>query len=132
MARSSFHTVDEYIASMPEAAQVALGQVRSAIRKAIPRAEETISYNIPTYKVNGRAALYFAGWKRFYSIYPAGKSLIAAFSNELAGAEIVKSTLRFPLSNPVPVRLIGEIAKFRAKEMSERRVENSPPAPTDL
>jgi uncharacterized protein YdhG (YjbR/CyaY superfamily) len=116
----SFHTVDEYIASQPAASQRALDEVRSAIRKAIPQAEETISYNIPTYKVNGRAALYFAGWTRFYSIYPASKILLAAFRNELAGAAIVKSTIRFPLSEPVPVKLIGRIAKFRAKEVSER------------
>jgi uncharacterized protein YdhG (YjbR/CyaY superfamily) len=113
-------TVDEYIASKPAAAQQTLNQVRSAIQRAIPRAEETISYNIPTYKVRGRAALYFAGWSRFYSIYPASRILLAALGDELADASIVKSTIRFPLSKPVPVTLIGKIAKFRVKEISER------------
>ena len=117
MAGTSFHTVDEYIAAKPEATRRALTQVRAAIQRAIPQAEETISYNIPTYKVNGRAALYFAGWKRFYSIYPASKTLLAAFGDELGGADIVKSTIRFPFSNPVPVKLIGKIAKFRANEI---------------
>jgi len=120
MPGASFHTVEEYIASQPATSREALKQVRSAIRKAIPRAEETISYNIPAYKVNGRAAVYFAGWARFYSIYPASKILLAAFADELAGAEIVKSTIRFPLSKPVPMKLIGKIAKFRANEISER------------
>jgi len=120
MAGSPFRTVDEYIASKPAAAQESLNQVRSAIRKAIPGAEETILYNIPTYKVNGRTALYFAGWSRFYSIYPASRTLVAAFGEELVGAGIVKSTIRFALSNPVPVRLIGKIAKFRLKEVSQR------------
>jgi len=119
MPGTAFRTVDEYIASKP-AAQEKLNQVRSAIRKAIPGAEETISYNIPTYKVNGRAALYFAGWSRFYSIYPASKTLLAALGEELAGAGIVKSTIRFPLSSPVPVKVIGKIAKLRMKEVSER------------
>jgi uncharacterized protein YdhG (YjbR/CyaY superfamily) len=119
MAAPGFHTVDEYIASKPEAAQHALKQVRSAIRKAIPRAEETISYNMPTYKVNGHAALHFAGWKSFYSIYPASKGLLAAFGRELGQAEIVKSTIRFPFSQPVPVSLIGNIARFRASEIGE-------------
>lgn len=119
MAGISFHNVDEYIASKPAAAQQALDQVRNAIRKALPGAEETISYNIPTYKVNGRAALYFAGWKNFYSIYPASKVLLAEFGDELAGARIVKSTIRFPLSKPVPVKLIGKIAKFRANEITQ-------------
>ena len=119
MAGPSFQNVDEYIASKPAAAQQALNQVRSAIRKAIPRAEETISYNVPAYKVNGRAALYFAGWNRFYSIYPASKVLLAALGNELAGAEIVKSAIRFRFSNPVPVKLIGNIAKLRANEIPQ-------------
>jgi len=120
MPGTPFRTVDEYIASKPAAAQETLNQVRAAIRKAIPRADETISYNIPTYKVNGRAALYFAGWSRFYSIYPASKTLLAALGEDLAGAKIVKSTIRFPLSNPVPVKVIGKIAKFRMEEVSER------------
>jgi uncharacterized protein YdhG (YjbR/CyaY superfamily) len=119
MAGNSFRTVDDYIASKPPAAQQALNQVRIAIRKAIPRAEETISHNIPTYKVNGRAALYFAGWNRFYSIYPATKILLAEFGDVLTGADVVKSTIRFPLSKPVPVKLIGNIANFRANEITE-------------
>ena len=113
-----FHNVDEYIASQPAAAQQALNEVRRAIRSAIPQADETISYNIPAYKVKGRAALYFAGWKRFYSVYPASKAMLAALGDELAEAEIVKSTVRFPFSNPVPAKLIGKIAKFRVNEIS--------------
>lgn len=120
MPGTRFGTVDEYIASKPAAARESLNQVRSAIRKAIPRAEETISYNIPSYKVNGRAALYFAGWNGFYSIYPASKTLLAALNEDPGGAKIVKSTIRFPLSKPAPVKLIGKIARFRMKEVSER------------
>ena len=119
MPGTPLRTVDEYIASKHAATRETLNQVRNAIRNAIPRAEETISYKIPTYKVNGRAALYFAGWSRFYSIYPASKALLAALGDELAGAAIVKSTIRFPLSSPVPVNLIGKIAKFRMKEVGE-------------
>lgn len=127
MARSSFqnrfHTVDEYIASQPAATQHALNQARSAIRKAIPRAEETISYNIPTYRVNGNKvkgspALYFAGWKRFYSIYPASQVLLTELCDEPANTEIVKSTIRFRYSSPAPAKLIGKIAKLRVNEIT--------------
>jgi uncharacterized protein YdhG (YjbR/CyaY superfamily) len=116
----SFQTVDEYLAAQPEAAREALARVRGAIRKALPRAEETISYRIPTYKLEGAAVVYFAGWKRHYSLYPASPRLLAEFGAELAGCEVNKGTIRFPLAAPVPVRLIGRIAKFRAKEAAGR------------
>jgi uncharacterized protein YdhG (YjbR/CyaY superfamily) len=123
---TDFKSVDEYIASQPEAVQAILGSVRSAIRKAVPGAEESISYKIPTYKLHGEPVLYFAGWKRHYSLYPATGSLVAALHSELAPYEVVKGTIRFPLSQPVPVRLIGRIVKFRAKEVAAR--EKAKPA----
>ena len=113
-------SVDEYIAAQPAAVQEILGRVRGAIRKAIPRAEETISYKIPTYKLNNRPVLYFAGWKQHYSLYPATGRVVAAFKAELAPYEIKKGTIRFPLSQPVPATLITRIAKFRAKEEAQR------------
>ncbi len=103
--------MDDYIASQPEAAQPALTQVRNAIRKALPAAEEVISYNIPTYKLDGAMVIYFAGWKHHYSLYPAGARLLAAFQEDLAPYEIKKSTIRFPLSEPVPARLIQRIVE---------------------
>jgi uncharacterized protein YdhG (YjbR/CyaY superfamily) len=120
MAKSSLKTVDDYIASQPEAAQPALTQVRNAIRKALPAAEEVISYNIPTYKLDGAMVIYFAGWKQHYSLYPAGARLLAAFKDDLAAYEINKSTIRFALSAPVPVQLIQRIVKFRVTEAADR------------
>jgi uncharacterized protein YdhG (YjbR/CyaY superfamily) len=116
--KSKINSVDEYIALQPESARSTLEQVRTAIRKAVPAAAETISYNIPAYKLNNETILYFAGWKKHYSLYPITGSVIAAFKNEFARFEVNnKGTLRLPLSEPVPVRLIGRIAKFRAKEV---------------
>lgn len=119
MAGTDFKSVDEYIAAQPDDVRGALDCVRSAIREALPAAEEIISYKIPAYKLNGRSMLWFAGWKRHYSVYPAGDRLVAAFKDELARYEIKKGTIRFPLSEPVPARLIKRIAKFRAKEAEE-------------
>jgi uncharacterized protein YdhG (YjbR/CyaY superfamily) len=79
-----------------------------------------ISYKIPTYKLNGRPVLYFAGWKQHYSLYPATDHVVAAFKDDLAPYEVNKGAIRFPLSEPVPVKLIERIAKFRAKEVAER------------
>jgi uncharacterized protein YdhG (YjbR/CyaY superfamily) len=119
-SRTDFKSVDEYIASHPEAVQRVLKRVRSTIRKAVPGAAEGISYKIPTYKLHGRAMLYFAGWSQHYSVYPSTGQLVAAFKDELALYEVSKGTIRFPLSEPVPVKLIECIAKFRAKEVAER------------
>jgi uncharacterized protein YdhG (YjbR/CyaY superfamily) len=119
MKKAAVASVDEYIASQPELARAALVTVRRAIRKAIPAAEEVISYRIPTYKLHGHPVIYFAGWRQHYSVYPAGASLVAAFRRELAGYEVEKGTIRFQYSQLVPVRLIAAIAKFRAKEAAE-------------
>lgn len=120
MAKSPFKSVDAYIASQPEAVQGVLKRVRSTIRKAVPGAEESISYNIPAYKLQGQRVLYFAGWKQHYSLYPATGRVVAAFRKELAPYEISKGTIRFPFSEPVPLKLIERIAKFRAKEAAGR------------
>ena len=119
MARPDFKSIDEYIAAQPAASQVALGRIRCAIRAAAWGAEEGISYKIPAYRLHGSVLLYFAGWKHHYSLYPAGDRLVAAFNGELDPYRASKGTLRFPLSEPVPVKLIERIARFRAKEIGE-------------
>ena len=116
MAKARFASVDDYIGAQPEAVRDVLKRVRGAIRKGAPAAEETISYNIPGYKMPGGRSLYFAGWKRHYSLYPVTARLLAEFKDELAAYEVEKGTIRFPLSGPVPVKLIERIAKFRATE----------------
>jgi uncharacterized protein YdhG (YjbR/CyaY superfamily) len=124
MAKTDCKSVDEYIASQSEAVRGVLGRVRSAIRKAVPGAEEVISYKIPAYKLPSGPVLYFAGWRQHYSLYPATERLVTAFKDELAPYEVSKGTIRFPLSQPVPVKLIGRLAKFRAREVAERKKGN--------
>jgi uncharacterized protein YdhG (YjbR/CyaY superfamily) len=116
MGKTGFSSVDDYIHHQPAAAREVLQRVRRTIRKALPAADEVISYQIPTYKLNGSAVLYFAGWKEHFSLYPASGRLLEAFREELAPYVVQRATIRFPLSAPVPVRLIGRIAKFRATE----------------
>ena len=120
MAKTAFKSVDEYIATHPAGVQATLRRVRSTIRKALPGAEEAISYQIPTYRLHGGYVVYFAGWKQHYSLYPASDHLVAAFKDDLAPYEVNKGTIRFPFSQPVPVRLIARISKFLAKEADER------------
>jgi uncharacterized protein YdhG (YjbR/CyaY superfamily) len=119
-SKSEFASVNDYIASHPKAAQAILRRVRTAIRKAAPDAEETISYNLPTYKLYGRPLIYFAGWKQHYSLYPFTQPLLDTFKGALAPHAINKGTIRFALSEPVPVTLIERIVKFRTKELAQR------------
>jgi uncharacterized protein YdhG (YjbR/CyaY superfamily) len=118
MANADFPSVAAYIAAQPPAVRKLLRQVQGAIRKALPGAEESISYQIPAYKVEGRAVLYFAGWSNHYSLYPITDGVAAAFAKELAPYEVQRGTVRFPLDKPVPIKLIAGIAKLRAKEAS--------------
>ena len=121
MSAAPVQTIVDYIALQPRAAQLALDRVRRAIHKAVPDAEECISYSIPAFRWNGRILLYFAGWKEHYSIYPAGDAMSAAFQGELDAYRASKGTLRFPLDKPVPAALIGRIAEFRARAIAARR-----------
>src|SRR5215471_5715593 len=120
MAKTNFKSVTEYIASKPKDVRTVLKLVRDAIRRAVPEAEELISYQIPAYRMNGGPVLYFAGRKQHYSLSPLGDALAAKFKKELADYEMSKGTIRLPLSEPVPVKLIERIAKFRARQLTAR------------
>ena len=129
MPKPAFNSVDDYIAAQPVAVQLILARVRRTIRKAVPEAEEVISYQMPTFKLYGLPVLYLAGWKQHYSLYPVTGTLIKAFQEDLAPYEVNhKGTSRFPLSQPVPVKLIERMAKFRAKEIAvQHQGESRPP-----
>lgn len=128
MAKTNFQSVDDYLASQPDDARAVLERVRATIRKAIPNAEETISYQIPSYNVGGVAALYFAGWKEHFSMYPATRTLQADLRDDLASYKVAKGTIRFELADPLPVRLIARIAKHRANEVGAKVKAKSKPS----
>jgi uncharacterized protein YdhG (YjbR/CyaY superfamily) len=112
-------TVDDYIATFPVDVQTVLEQVRSVIRKVVPQAEETISYGVPTFKLNGTYVIYFAGYKNHISIYPAPREN-EAFKEELARYKGGKGTVQFPLSQAIPLSLISKIAKYLLTKNLER------------
>lgn len=119
MAKTDYQSVDDYIAAQPAPARPVLERVRATIRKALPGAAEGISYQIPVYKLDGVMVLYFAGFQRHYSIYPATARVVGALEKELAGRLHSKATIQFPLVGAVPTRLITRIAKLRAAEAAE-------------
>ncbi|WP_280395427.1 iron chaperone [Nocardia brasiliensis] len=94
-------TVDTYIASFPEDVRSILEEIRDSIKRVLPEATEAISYDIPTFKVNGRNVVHFAGWKHHVSVYPipAGDK---AFERAVEPYRAGKGTLKFPLTKPIP------------------------------
>jgi uncharacterized protein YdhG (YjbR/CyaY superfamily) len=111
---------DEYISSFPPATQKILQQIRTTIKKLVPKAEEAISYGIPVVNLNGTYLIYFAGYKNHVSIYPAprGKD---EFKEILSAYKGGKGTVQFPLDKPIPFNLITKIVKFRIKENSSKK-----------
>jgi len=120
MGKTDSSAIDAYFAKQPPEARPILQRVRTILRKALPGAEETISYQIPTYRLGRTSVMSLAGWKEHYSLYPATDRLMAALGPELAPHRVSKGTLRFSLSQPVPGRLIARIAKLLAREAAER------------
>jgi uncharacterized protein YdhG (YjbR/CyaY superfamily) len=130
MAQTEFASVDDYIASQPESARSALQRVRAIIRKAVPGAEEGISYKMPAYRLPAGPVIYFAGWKQHYSLYPITEAVIASFRAQLAPFQVERGTVRLPYGERVPAKLIEGIAKRRAKEIASNAAAKTTPAKT--
>jgi uncharacterized protein YdhG (YjbR/CyaY superfamily) len=119
MAKSTApRTIDEYIAGFPKDVQGTLRKVRTTIRKAAPGAQETISYQIPTFKLNGML-ISFAAFRKHIGLYPA-PSGSERFNRELAAYRTSKATVKFPLDKPVPYALVTRIVKLRVKANREK------------
>jgi uncharacterized protein YdhG (YjbR/CyaY superfamily) len=110
--------VDEYISDFPKEVQKLLSDVRIAIRKAAPKAEEMISYQMPAYKYHG-VLVYFAGYKKHIGFYPTASG-VSSFKKELSIYKGAKGSVQFPIDKPMPVQLIKKIVAFRVKDNLER------------
>jgi uncharacterized protein YdhG (YjbR/CyaY superfamily) len=117
--RSTQSTIDEYIAGFPAGTQKVLAQLRALIKATAPGATETISYAIPTFDLNGRHLVHFAGYAKHIGLYPI-PSGIKAFKEELKPYKQGKGSVQFPLSQPLPTDLIRRIVEFRVRENTER------------
>jgi uncharacterized protein YdhG (YjbR/CyaY superfamily) len=111
-------SIDEYIAVFPPDVQEILQQIRTTIKKAAPQAQESISYQMPTFKLEGNL-VYFAAFKNHIGLYPT-PSGTETFREELSPYETGKGSIKFPLDKPIPYGLIAKIVKFRVKENLER------------
>ena len=114
--------VDKYIAGYPREVQVILRKIRVTIRKAAPGAQETISYQIPTFKLNG-TLISFAAYGKHIGLYPAPAGS-ERFNRKLSAYRASKSTVRFPLGRPIPYDLITQIVRLRVKATQEEPAAN--------
>jgi len=107
--------LDEYLDQQtPEMVKILL-KVRKAIKRSAPKAEEVISYGMPAFKQDGML-VYYAAFKKHYSLFPASTSAITAFKKKLSAYQTSKGTIKFDPARSVPVKLITEIVKFRVQE----------------
>ena len=120
-SKNQFKTMDEYIAKFPKNVRDILEGLRRVIRESAPKAEETMSYAMPAFKLNGKSLVFFAAWKNHIGFYPGGSSAMEAFKQELSPFKQAKGTVQFPLDKPIPFDLVKKIVKFRVKENEFRR-----------
>ncbi len=114
MPKLKLNPIDSYIAQFPKEVQSKLKQIKKIITTLAPKAEETISYGIPTFKLNGNL-VHFAAFKKHLGFFPT-PSAIVKFKKELATYKTSKGSIHFPLDQTIPIELIQKIVKFRIKE----------------
>ena len=117
--KARFKSMDEYIATFPDETQKILKEVRATIKAATPEAGETISYGIPTFTLNGKYLIYFAGWKNHIFLYPIPTGT-EAFNKQVSQYVEGKGTLKFPMDKPLPLKLITKIVRLRVNENRKR------------
>ena len=116
-AKKQFETIDEYIRTFPKDVQTILKKMRQTVKRAAPEAEETISYQIPTFKLKGSSIVHFAAFRKHIGLYPPAPK---EFKKEVSSYEGPKGNLKFPIDRPIPLDLVKRIVKHRAKEILER------------
>ena len=117
MERSKAQSTDEYIAEFPAEIQKVLEELRALIRETAPDATETISYAIPTFDLNRKHLVHFAGFKDHISFFPTGSG-VEAFKDELEPYKGGKGTVQVPLGEPLPTDLFRRIVEFRVQEVT--------------
>ncbi len=121
--KSSFNSIDEYIATFPEDIQKILQELRATIKACAPEAQEKISYQMPTFALHGNL-VHFAAWKKHIGFYPT-PSGTQAFKEELSIYESAKGSIQFPIDKPLPLELISRMVKFRVAENLQKAAKKA-------
>lgn len=117
--KPEYKSIDEYIHLFPEHIQKKLEELREAIKEQAPQASEKISYQIPTFYLNGNL-VHFAAFSKHIGFYPTSSG-IDAFESELSKYKTSTGTVQFPIEEPLPIELIKKIVKFRVEENLKRK-----------
>ena len=112
--------IDQYLATVPEDARFTLEKIRQTVRAAAPKAVEAIWYQIPTFKLDGRALVGFAAFKNHCSFFPMSMAVMRTYHDELNSYDTSKGTIRFPFGKPLRAALVKKIVKARIKENEAR------------
>lgn len=113
------HRVDEYLGSFPSHVRELLSKLRETIAESAPEANETMSYGIPTFDLNGKHVVHFAAFKNHIGFFPTSSPLIF-FKKDLQGFNTSKGTIQFPLDKPLPLTLVKKIVFFRVNQVLQR------------
>lgn len=116
----SSNVIDKYIIKYPLEVKDLLDELRKIIKEEAPDAVEAFSYQMPTFKLNGKNLVHFAGWKDHVGFYPT-PSGTDAFQKELSAYKGGKGSIQFPLDKPLPIELIRKIVKFRVEELKSAK-----------
>jgi uncharacterized protein YdhG (YjbR/CyaY superfamily) len=113
-------SVEDYLSQVPEEARAALEKLRKTIKAAAPNTTETISYQMPTFKYQGRALVGIAAFKNHCSIFPYSAKVTDSLQEELKPYETSKGTIRFPADKPLPAAVVKKLVKVRIEEIETR------------
>jgi uncharacterized protein YdhG (YjbR/CyaY superfamily) len=114
-----YTTVAEYLQDIPAQTIERIDELQAAIKAAVPKADEVISYNMPAYKLNGKALVYFAAYAKHVGFYPTASPMVV-FADELSKYKTSKGAIQFPLDKKIPAALVKKIVKYRIAEEAER------------
>jgi len=120
MAKTNYQTIDEYHQAFSGETLKRMQTIRKIINKAVPDAEESISYQIPCFKYHGYLIYYCAFPKHISLSHPYSDAFWEHFKADLAGYKTSKSVIQIPTDNPLPEALIKRIVTFRKKENEEK------------
>jgi uncharacterized protein YdhG (YjbR/CyaY superfamily) len=112
-------TIDDYLINIESLQKTELEKVRNAVKKAVPEAQEVITYGMPGFKYKGKYLIAFAPFKDHLSIFP-GTEAVEAFKNKLSGYKTSKGTIQFTVDNPIPEDIIIDICQFRAQDINSK------------